>query len=179
VPALPAARQPGTYRLAFVCSGNICRSPSADVVAAERFAEAGLAVEVASGGIGDWHVGDPMDHRSARVLATRGYDPSAHRAQQTTASWLGEYDVLLAMDRGHLDALRALAPDADPARVVLFGDFDPVTPGAEVPDPYYGGADGFEEVLDMVERTVDALVPHVRAALSPRPDAPPDRGSDR
>ncbi len=164
--SLPRAQVPGRYRVAFVCSGNICRSPSADVVLAHRLAEAGLAdrVDVVSGGLGDWHVGNPMDDRSAAVLTGRGYDPSRHRAQQVAAGWFRRDDVLFAMDEGHR---RDLVRLGGPERVRLFGDFDPDTPGVEVPDPYYGGSDGFEEVLDMIERTCRALVPHIERALTP------------
>lgn len=164
--ALPAPHTPGRYRIAFICSGNICRSPSADVVLERLLAEAGLTdrVEVVSGGIGDWHVGNPMDSRSAGALSARGYDPSPHRAQQVQANWFGRDDVLFAMDESHRIDLARLG---DSSHVRLFGDFDPETPGVEVPDPYYGGRDGFEEVLDMIERTCRALVPHIERALSP------------
>ena len=163
--SLPAPHQPGRYRVAFICSGNICRSPSADVVLASMLADAGLAdrVRVVSGGIGDWHVGDSMDPRSASALTARGYDPSRHRAQQVAAGWFGRDDVLFAMDESHRSDLMRLG-DAD--RVRLFGAFDPTTPGVEVPDPYYGGRDGFEEVLDMIERTCRALIPHIERALA-------------
>lgn len=164
--SLPAPHEPGRYRVAFICSGNICRSPSADVVLASLLTDAGLSdrVTVVSGGIGDWHVGNPMDPRSATALSARGYDPSLHRAQQVAGHWFGRDDVLLAMDETHRSDLARLG-DAD--RVRLFGDFDPQAPGVEVPDPYYGGRDGFEEVLDMIERTCRALVPHLERAVSP------------
>ena len=163
---LPPPHVAGRYRVAFICSGNICRSPSADVVLAHQLAEAGLAdrVEVVSGGMGDWHVGDAMDRRSASALSERGYDPSRHRAQQVEAVWFERDDVLFAMDESHRHDLVRLG---EGNRVRLFGDFDPATPGVEVPDPYYGGRDGFEEVLDMIERTCRALVPHIERALSP------------
>jgi protein-tyrosine phosphatase len=135
----------------------------ADVVLGQRVDDAGLAgrVSVASCGTGDWHVGDPMDERAAAVLRANDYDPSAHRAQQLTASWLGRNDLVLAMDGSNLrDVRRVEVPGGpvEPDRVRLFGDFDPVEPGGEVPDPYYGGAQGFEEVLTMVERTCAVLV---------------------
>ncbi|MEZ0577152.1 low molecular weight protein-tyrosine-phosphatase [Nocardioides sp. MH1] len=166
-PALPAPRTPGRYRIALVCLGNICRSPMADVVLSERVAAAGLgaSVEVVSAGTGDWHVGEPMDERAAVLLTKEGYDASAHRARQVDPAWLTDNDLLLAMDRQNLRDLRALGgagAGADPERVRLFGDFDPREPGAEVPDPYYGGDDGFAEVLAMVERTADALVAALR-----------------
>jgi protein-tyrosine phosphatase len=136
-----------------------------DVVLRDRVAAAGLAdeVEVVSAGTGDWHVGQPMDRRAAAVLTDEGYDASTHRAQQIPASWLDECDLILAMDRQNLRDVRALAPGpvAD-ERLRMFRDFDPQQPGGDVPDPYYGGDDGFHEVLAMVERTCDALADALR-----------------
>jgi len=151
---------PGHYAIALVCLGNICRSPIADVVLSQRVDDAGLAgrVTVSSCGTGDWHVGQPMDERAAATLRANDYDPSAHRARQFSASWLAANDLVLAMDHSNLAALRGVEPGADPDRVRLFGDFDPVEAGGEVPDPYYGGQEGFEEVLTMVERTCAVLV---------------------
>lgn len=166
-PVLPAPHTPGRYRVVFICTGNICRSPSADVVLEHLLDEAGLGdrVRVGSGGMREWHIGKSMDPRSASTLTTRGYDATRHRARQVTAPWFEEEDVLLAMDEGHLAELGQLRRTD---RVRLFGDFDPLTPGVEVPDPYYGGSEGFEEVLDMIERTCRALVPHIeRAVASP------------
>jgi protein-tyrosine phosphatase len=148
----------------------------ADVVLSQRVDEVGLAgrVTVSSCGTGDWHVGGPMDERAAATLRANDYDPSQHLAQQLSAAWLGDNDLLLAMDADNLAEVRRVAgtagahPDLD--RVRLFGDFDPVAPGSEVPDPYYGGEQGFEEVLAMVERTCAVLVsalqqlPALRAA---------------
>ncbi|WP_312856169.1 low molecular weight protein-tyrosine-phosphatase [Nocardioides pelophilus] len=168
---LPAPREPGRYRIALVCLGNICRSPMAHVVLASRVADAGLddRVSVVSSGTGDWHVGHPIDRRAAALLTSEGYPAdatSAHRAQQVRRSWLTEHDLLLAMDSQNLTDLRALGGDrVDGDRVRLFGDFDPLDPGAEVPDPYYGGADGFGVVLAMVERTSDAITAALRAEL--------------
>jgi protein-tyrosine phosphatase len=145
----------------------------ADVILNDRVAAAGLddRVTVVSSGTGDWHIGHPMDRRAATLLTSEGYDPSAHRARQVDATWLTECDVLLAMDRQNLRDLHALADgDLDPARVRLFGDFDPASPGAEVPDPYYGGDDGFHDVLAMVERTADALAEALQDRLADVPD---------
>jgi protein-tyrosine phosphatase len=152
---LPPPRQPGRYVVALVCLGNICRSPTAQVVLERRLAEAGLddRVVVHSAGTGDWHVGNPMDHRAAATLLAAGYDPSRHRAQQYDDSWSDTDDLVLAMDHDNLADLGGRSE-----RVGLFRDFDPVDPGSDVPDPYYGGADGFADVLTMVERTSDALV---------------------
>jgi protein-tyrosine phosphatase len=153
---IPAPRVEGRYAIALVCLGNICRSPMADVVLQQRLA--GRAdIEVRSAGTGDWHVGHPMDDRAAATLRARGYDPSRHRARQVAPDWLDRFDLVLAMDESNL---RDLGGRSD--RVRLFRDFDPVGTGGEVPDPYYGGGEGFEEVLAMVERTADALVEELR-----------------
>jgi protein-tyrosine phosphatase len=151
---LPTQQTDGPYRIALVCLGNICRSPMAHVVLADHLDRAGLAakVEVSSAGTGGWHVGKPMDPRAATALVGEGYDPSAHRARQYDAGWLETHDVVLVMDRANL------ADVGTHERVALFRDFDPVDRGGEVPDPYYGGDDGFGEVLSMVERTSAAIV---------------------
>jgi len=144
----------GHVRLALVCLGNICRSPMAEVVLRERLDWAGLTdVELISAGTGSWHVGESMDRRAAATLSAAGYDPSRHRAQQWNPPWLEAYDLVLAMDSDNLAAL-----GGPTRRVRLFRDFDPVGTGQDVPDPYYGGDDGFREVLEMVERTSTALV---------------------
>jgi protein-tyrosine phosphatase len=150
----------------------------ADVVLTQRVDDAGLAgqVTVASCGTGDWHVGGPMDERAAAILRANDYDPSQHRAQQLTASWLASNDLVLAMDQTNLEDVQGVAAFAGaevaPDRVRLFGDFDPVTPGGEVPDPYYGGEQGFEEVLALVERTCAVLVSALQQlpALQTHPD---------
>ena len=162
MPELPTAREPRRYQIALVCLGNICRSPTAHVVLESRLAEAGLAdrVEVASSGTGGWHVGKPMDPRAAATLTTAGYDPSRHRARQYDATWPEAYDVVLVMDEANLADVGGRSD-----RVGMFRDLDPVDPGGAVPDPYYGGADGFEEVLAMVERTSDAIVAALPRAL--------------
>jgi protein-tyrosine phosphatase len=159
VPTLPPPRTPGRYAISLVCLGNICRSPTAQVVLEARLAAAGLddRVSVRSSGTGDWHVGRPMDSRAAATLEADGYDASRHRARQYDDSWAAEDDLVLAMDH---DNLADLGGRTD--RVALFRDFDPTGAGEDVPDPYYGGADGFRDVLSIVERTSDALV----AALS-------------
>ena len=169
-PELPAPRRPGHYSVALVCLGNICRSPMADVVLQQHLVDAGLddRVAVASSGTGDWHVGRPMDRRAAATLTAAGYDATRHRARQFAASWLDEHDLVLAMDAQNLEDVVA-GTDVDRTRVRLYRDFDPVEPGGEVPDPYYGGDSGFEEVLEMVERTAAALL----AALQRQPDLMP------
>ncbi|MBY8883502.1 low molecular weight phosphotyrosine protein phosphatase [Streptomyces sp. PTM05] len=157
----------GDVHVSFVCSGNICRSPSAAVVFSERLREAGLAdeVRVSSCGIGPWHVGEPMDVRSAEVLDRNGY-PTGHVAAQFGPEHL-DADLLVAMDRGHADALLRRVGDRDHERVRLLRSFDPRA-GADldVPDPYYGGADGFDDVLAMIEAAMPGLLEWVRLRLA-------------
>ena len=158
------------YRLGFVCLGNICRSPTADVVMSRLVADVGLEgrVEVSSCGSGGWHVGEPIDPRAGAQLRAEGYDGSAHRGQRLDVSWL-DRDLLLAMDADNLAGIRRLGIGADRAR--MFRSFDPeLPPGAtgtalDVPDPYYGGEDGFATVLEMVERTCGRLLEEVRLLL--------------
>ncbi|MCB0906729.1 MAG: low molecular weight phosphotyrosine protein phosphatase [Nocardioidaceae bacterium] len=170
--SLPEPRDPGPYRIAVVCLGNICRSPTAEVVLEELLDRGGLAAEVRvdSFGTGTWHIGERMDARSAAVLAAEGYDPDVHRARRLPADWTDDYDLVLAMDNSHLDELLETSrsrPDLA-GRVRLFRDFDPVDPGGEVPDPYYGGPQGFEEVLAMVERTSVAIVAALQREITDR-----------
>jgi protein-tyrosine phosphatase len=149
---LPPARRPGRYRIELVCLGNICRSPTAHVVLEARLADAGLdRVEVSSSGTGDWHVGHPMDRRAAAALTKAGYDASRHRARQHDPA--EGVDLVLAMDEANLSDLGGRTD-----RTRKFRDFDLAEPESDVPDPYYGGDDGFEEVLTMVERTASAIV---------------------
>ena len=143
----------------FVCSGNICRSPIAEKVFAAELERAGLAegVRVTSAGTGGWHVGDPADERAAAVLRAAGY-PSDHRARQVDAEALGA-DLIVALDDTHRRALC----DVGASRVRLLRSFDPTAPeGAEVPDPYYGGDDGFDEVLAMIQAAVPGMLDWVR-----------------
>ncbi|MFW6773033.1 low molecular weight protein-tyrosine-phosphatase [Nocardioides sp. CPCC 205120] len=168
------------YRLAVVCLGNICRSPVADVVIEARLAAAGLAdaVDVRSFGTAGWHVGGPMDERSAAVLTRGGYDATRHRARRLTADEAAGFDALLGMDASNVADVRALAGDAAD-RVLLFRDLDPEGTG-DVPDPYEGGPDGFDATLAVVERVADALVAELRATLpatSPAPTRAPAGGA--
>jgi protein-tyrosine phosphatase len=140
----------------------------AAVVLAEKVRAAGLAdrVEVTSAGTGDWHVGQQMDERAAATLAAAGYDPSAHRAQQFGPAWL-DRDLVLVMDAQNLADVQALAADgARAGQVRRFRELDPLGgPDADVPDPWRGGQEGFDEVLATVERTSEALVEELRRLL--------------
>jgi protein-tyrosine phosphatase len=153
-------------RICFVCTGNICRSPSAALVVAEYVRRAGLAgrVRVSSAGTGPWHVGEPIDRRAGEALARRGY-PTGHVAAQIGPGDL-DADLLVAMDGSHEKALRRMA--GDPSRVRLLRSFDPGATGdLDVPDPYYGGPEGFEEVLAMIEAAAPGLVSWARERLDP------------
>ncbi|MFE0347151.1 low molecular weight protein-tyrosine-phosphatase [Streptomyces griseoluteus] len=160
------------YRVCFVCTGNICRSPMAESVFRARVVEAGLdgLVEADSAGTGGWHEGDAADPRAVSVLDEHGYG-TEHTARQFQPSWFGRLDLVIALDTGHLKALRRLAPTEEDARKVrLLRSYDP-SAGADldVPDPYYGGRDGFEECLEMVEAASAGLLASVREHLEERP----------
>jgi protein-tyrosine phosphatase len=145
----------------------------AEVVLSRMVDDAGLGdvVEVTSAGTGDWHVGDPIDERAGAVLRRAGYDPSRHRAKQLDSDWF-DRDLLLAMDATNLADVQGMArgrgvldPDSSGhRRVRMFRDFDPEGPG-DVPDPWYGGPEGFDRALEMVERTSRALVVALQRAL--------------
>jgi protein-tyrosine phosphatase len=158
------------YRICFVCMGNICRSPTAEIVMRERLRQAGLdgQVEVDSAGTGGWHVGGSADERALETLREHGYDGTAHVARQFDPAWFAERDLIVAMDNKNLQSLRWLAPDNEAAKIVRLRQFDPASRGGDldVPDPYYDGPRGFDEVLAMVEAACDGLVDHVRAELA-------------
>ncbi len=141
-------------RLCFVCLGNICRSPTVEAVARTEFARAGLDVVVASAGTAGYHIGRTADARSIAFAARHGYDLSAHRARQFRRADFAAFDHVLAMDRDNLAALRELAP-AGHAPSLFLGD-------AEVPDPYYGGGDGFEQVIELAREGVSAWIARLR-----------------
>jgi protein-tyrosine phosphatase len=144
-----------------ICSGNICRSPMAEKVLRAALTDAGLAdrASVTSAGVGPWHAGEPMDRRAADTIAARGLDTD-HVARQMDATAL-EADLLLAATVDHVRDLRRAGVPAD--RIRLLRAFDPEAPeGAEIPDPYYGGPDGFDEVLAMIEAAAPGVVDWVR-----------------
>lgn len=153
-------------RVLFVCMGNICRSPTAEGVLRQRLSAAGLAAKVTvdSAGTGDWHVGKAPDGRSAQAAAARGYDLSSLRARQVQREDFQRFDLILAMDHDNLARLQALRPVTSGAELDLFlRRYDLALD--EVPDPYYGGADGFEQVLDLIEQASDALLAEIRGRL--------------
>ncbi len=142
----------------FVCLGNICRSPTARCVFERHLRRAGLDIETDSAGTAGFHQGCPADPRAIEHAGRIGVDLSAERARQVTARDFHHFDLILAMDRSNLEALEAMAPGAISARLELVMSLAPDYGLDEVPDPYYGGSDGFERVLDMLEAAASGLV---------------------
>ena len=155
----------------FVCTGNICRSPTAAGVLADLVRRAGLedVIHVESAGTHDYHVGQPPDARAQAHAERRGYDLSALRARQVRRRDFVEFDLIVAMDRGHLEILVRNCPEEHQDKLRL------LVPGRDVPDPYYGGADGFDRVLDLVEAGCLALLDELRRELRAGPGS---RGAD-
>lgn len=152
-------------KVLFVCLGNICRSPTAEGVFRAKVERAGLAgaISVDSAGTGAWHVGEPPDRRGQGAAGRRGYDLSAQRARKVHGTDFELFDYIIAMDRANLADLSAMAPAAALGKISLFLAFAPHLGRHEVPDPYYGGPDGFDEVLDLVEAAADGLLDDIRA----------------
>jgi low molecular weight protein-tyrosine phosphatase len=174
-PELPAPREPGgPYRICLVCLGNICRSPMAETVLRAELDAAGLdgAVVVDSAGTGDWHIGDRMDPGARSALASRGYDGSAHRARQIQPSWLGQRDLILAMDSRNLANLRRMASaDADDGdgdsgggRIQLFSAAGRLAE-TDIPDPWGGGPEDFGHVLDLLRTAAPVIAAQVARLL--------------
>lgn len=151
---------PPRQAVLFVCLGNICRSPTAEAVFRAKARRAGIAsrLTIDSAGTGEWHVGDPPDWRAVAHAAKRGYDLSSLRARQVTRADFGRFDWILAMDRSNLADLERMRPRDHAGHLGLFLELAPHLGRREVPDPYDGGADGFEVVLDLVEAASAALV---------------------
>jgi low molecular weight protein-tyrosine phosphatase len=158
-----------SYRVTFVCTGNICRSPMAEWILRRYIEDAGLtgSVEVDSSGTEGWHRGRPADPRTDATLREAGYD-TGHSARRFEARWFATYDLIVALDEGHLRELRRLAPDeAARAKIRLLREFDPAAgDDLDVPDPYYGEADGFEQVRELIEAAVPGMVAEIRRALA-------------
>ncbi|GEB59738.1 low molecular weight protein-tyrosine-phosphatase [Streptomyces gardneri] len=160
-----------TYRVCFVCTGNTCRSPMAEHVFRRHVEEAGLGglVVVESAGTGVWREGEDANPRTVSVLEENGYD-SAHTARQFRASWFPAIDLVIALDEGHLRELHRLArTPEEAARVRLLRSYDPAAGEAlDVPDPYSGGREEYEECLEMVEASSGGLLAAVRLELEDR-----------
>jgi protein-tyrosine phosphatase len=147
----------------FICMGNICRSPTAEAVFRQYVERAGLLefITIGSAGTHDYHIGDAPDLRTQRVALQRGYDMSSLRGRQVEPSDFHRFDYVLAMDLANLDILQRLAPLDSRTQAQLFLGYARHHSEREVPDPYFGGADGFERVLDMVEDAAEGLLQHI------------------
>jgi protein-tyrosine phosphatase len=150
-------------KVLFVCLGNICRSPTAHGVFEHMVAQRKLqhAIEVDSCGTGDWHLGRAPDRRASTEASKRGYDLSHLRARQVSRDDFAQFDYILAMDRQNLADLQRLCPEGYRGRLALFLDYAPGSSISEVPDPYYGGDDGFNQVLDLIESASEGLLQEV------------------
>ena len=152
---------PDPIRIQFVCLGNICRSPLAEAVFRDKVEQAGLAshFEIASSGTGDYHVGDCADRRMQETATAHGVSLDDHSASQFGTDDLADYDHIFVMDKSNLhDVLYLDEEEAHNGKVRLFREFDPEPGDFQVPDPYYGGQDGFENVYQIVERTAEQLL---------------------
>lgn len=159
------------FRIAFVCTGNICRSPMAEVVFRDLTERSGLGDYVASSssGTGDWHVGERADSRTIDALRRRGYDGERHRARQFAIEDFARNDLIVALDRSHERILTSWAPTGEDAdKLALLLSFDAGAAGAlDVPDPYYAGPEMFDEVLGMIESASRALFRQLEPAIRP------------
>ena len=155
------------YRVLFVCMGNICRSPSVEgvfrgIVSREL---PDLHIEIDSAGTHDYHVGEPPDPRAQRAAQRRGIDLSGLRARRVTADDFERFDLVVAMDPLNVVVLEELCPPEQRSRIRLLLEFAPEAGRSDVPDPYYGGSNGFEYVLDLAEQASRGLVVHLRTVL--------------
>ncbi len=145
----------------FVCTGNICRSPTAEAVLRKRLAERGLEAQVAvdSCGLGRWHVGQPPDERSIAAGLLRGYRLKELRARQIQDGDFEAFSLLIAMDRSHLEEMKRICPAGTENRLKLFMDYHPEETGvSDVPDPYYGNLSDFDLALELIEKGIEGLV---------------------
>lgn len=162
-------------KVLFVCTGNICRSPTAEGVFADLVRRAGLqgSVQVESAGTHDYHVGEAPDERAQQHARRRGYDLSALRARQVRRRDFDDCDLIVAMDRGHLEILMHNCPEQHRGKLRM------LMKGRDVPDPYYGGPEGFDRVLDMIEAACLSLMAEIRQAMPAGRSASAPPGSTR
>ncbi len=159
------------YKVLFVCTGNICRSPTAEGVFRQLVENAGLGDDISadSAGIRAWHVGGPPDARAVAAASDNGLDISSLCARQVVRDDFRDFDLIVALDQGHLKALEEMRPGFSPeherAALVLMMDFAPQYGIKDVPDPYYGGNEGFQTVFDMIKSASEALLEHIRETV--------------
>lgn len=153
-------------KVLFVCLGNICRSPTAEGIFRHYVEQAGLSdtISIDSAGTADWHIGKTPDPRTQAAAAQRGYDLSGLRGRQAQPEDFSKFDLILAMDKSNLSNLQAIQPADGKAELALYLPRFGISPD-EVPDPYYGGEDGFELVLDMLEQASQVLLDEIKARL--------------
>ena len=149
-------------KVLFVCLGNICRSPTAEAVFRARAITAGLEVHIESAGTSGWHVNEKPDPRSIEAGEARGYSFVGQSSRKVIRADFGTFDYILAMDEDNLSALSDICPDNHKDKLALFLDYAPRQSMREVPDPYYGGADGFDNVLNLIEAASDGLIKAIR-----------------
>jgi protein-tyrosine phosphatase len=149
-----------THRILFVCLGNICRSPMAEGVFRRVAEEEGLInrFEIDSAGLGDWHIGHAPDHRAQKAARSRGADISSQSARQVVDEDFARFDLLLVMDRSNYAELKARAPHEARAKIRPFLDFAPHVGTRDVPDPFFGGTEGFDHALDLIEAAARGLL---------------------
>ena len=164
------------FRICFVCTGNICRSPMAEVIFTHLAEQRGIAdeFEVRSAGTGEWHVGEKADPRTRAALERAGYSGESHRAKQFDPEWFDDFDLIVAFDRGQRRILHTWAEhDAHRALVRPLLSFDPdAASGTEVPDPYYGNDELFDTVRDVIERACEHLIAQIEPVVRAARDAP-------
>jgi protein-tyrosine phosphatase len=147
----------------FVCTGNICRSPSAEAILRHKAAQAGLAdrLRIDSAGLGEWHLGHPPDPRATDAVEARGYAMGEQTARAVSPRDFERFDYVIALDEGHYAQLRQMAPGGAQGRVRLFLDFAPGSGRKSVPDPYYGDLGGFDTMVDLIEAGIDGLLAEI------------------
>ncbi len=157
------------HRILFVCLGNICRSPMAEGVFRRVAEEAGMLhmFEIDSAGMGNWHKGEAPDHRAQKAARRRGIDISGQTARKIELEDFEAFDLVLAMDASNLAELHDIAPHAARHKIRRFLDYAPQLRTGDVPDPYYGGAHGFDHALDLIEAAAEGLLAELTGAARP------------
>ncbi|HUU67481.1 MAG TPA: low molecular weight protein-tyrosine-phosphatase [Methyloceanibacter sp.] len=160
------------HRLLFVCLGNICRSPMAEGVFRRVAEERGMLhlFEIDSAGMGDWHKGEAPDVRAQKAALGRGVDISGQAARKVELEDFEDFDILLAMDASNIADLYDLAPHAARHKIRRFLEYAPHTDTYDVPDPYYGGAEGFDRALDLIEAAAEGLLADLTAGSADKAD---------